>query len=207
MVSCIPHLGVQTNDAHCLPLYHALQASNQLPLRVYMTPDHNEIDPHHHGCLDVGGPFQHDLITVDRVKLFADGSLGAETAALRQPYRDSTNQGILVHTNDDMVAKIRIAHEAGYRVEIHAIGAYAAKEESRLGDITPGFQADFVVIQYDPMAEESTKLLASDIVQRVFVQGIERFNSTTTPKSPLTVQASGLPGKNGKIRICRCCRV
>ncbi|ETV94660.1 hypothetical protein, variant 1 [Aphanomyces invadans] len=120
--------GVQTNDAHCLPLYHALQASNQLPLRVYMTPDHNEIDPHHHGCLDVGGPFQHDLITVDRVKLFADGSLGAETAALRQPYRDSTNQGILVHTNDDMVAKIRIAHDAGYRVEIHAIGDRAAAQ-------------------------------------------------------------------------------
>ncbi|RHY43518.1 hypothetical protein DYB38_006232 [Aphanomyces astaci] len=324
---------VHTNDAHCLPLYRALQASGQLPLRVYLTPDQHEVDPRHSRRDVLGPPFQDNLLTVDRVKLFGDGSLGAETAALRQPYRDSTNKGVLVHSDADLADRIQIATDAGYRVEIHAIGdgaaaqvlaamatveggidrpllthcqilgpdllekmaalnvvaniqpsfvvtdaAFAAKrlppallpysycwqkmtragvvcaggsdapietsnpfqgmydamhrraplddprecfafphalqlytlnEEARLGELAPGFQADFVVVKYDLVANDASKLLANDLLQRVFVQGIERYNATTRPpvSSPLAIQASGLPGKNGQIRICRCCRV
>ncbi|CAK4460454.1 unnamed protein product [Aphanomyces euteiches] len=320
---------VHTNDPHCLPLYHHLQKSKELPLRVYMTPDQHELEDST-GAL--GPPVNDGLIKVDRVKLFGDGSLGAETAALRQPYRNSTNIGVLMENDDAMLAKIQVAHQAGYRVEIHAIGdraaaqvlaamgsvpnidrpllthcqilgpdlldamaslnvvaniqpsfvvtdatfaskrlpvellpysrtmmkagivcaggsdapietsnpfqgmydaihrsaplddpqecltftqalqlytlngAYAAKEETRLGEIAPGFQADFVVVKYDLLASPD-KLLAPDVLSRVFVQGVQRFDAKNGRNSPLAVQAAGLPGKNGKIRICRCCRV
>ncbi|KAH9181375.1 hypothetical protein AeNC1_016649 [Aphanomyces euteiches] len=110
---------VHTNDPHCLPLYHHLQKSKELPLRVYMTPDQHELEDST-GAL--GPPVNDGLIKVDRVKLFGDGSLGAETAALRQPYRNSTNIGVLMENDDAMLAKIQVAHQAGYRVEIHAIG-------------------------------------------------------------------------------------
>ncbi|RLO07526.1 hypothetical protein DYB28_003741 [Aphanomyces astaci] len=91
----------------------------------------------------------------------------------------------------------------------HALQLYTLNEEARLGEVAPGFQADFVVVKYDLVANDASKLLANDLLQRVFVQGIERYNATTRPpvSSPLAIQASGLPGKNGQIRICRCCRV
>ncbi|KAH9109885.1 hypothetical protein AeMF1_015150, partial [Aphanomyces euteiches] len=116
---------VHTNDPHCLPLYHHLQKSKELPLRVYMTPDQHELEDST-GAL--GPPVNDGLIKVDRVKLFGDGSLGAETAALRQPYRNSTNIGVLMENDDAMLAKIQVAHQAGYRVEIHAIGDRAAAQ-------------------------------------------------------------------------------
>ncbi|KAF0696915.1 Aste57867_12361 [Aphanomyces stellatus] len=334
---------VHTNDAHCLPLYRQLQAKGELPIRVYMTPDQHELEDATTGAL--GPPIKDELITVDRVKLFGDGSLGAETAALRAPYRDSTNTGVLMETDAEMARKIHVANAAGYRVEIHAIGdraaaqvldamgrikgidrpimthcqilgpdliakmaalgvvaniqpsfvvtdatfaskrlpqallpysycwqtmvgagvvcaggsdapietsnpfqgmydaihraaplddprecmtftealqlytlnggqrfsfvaapcAFAAKEETRLGDLASGFQADFVVVKYN-LLETPEKLLAPDLLQRVYVQGRLRYDSIDGPKQPLAMQAAGLPGKNGKIRICRCCR-
>ncbi|KAH9123890.1 hypothetical protein AeMF1_005254 [Aphanomyces euteiches] len=53
-------------------------------------------------------------------------------------------------------------------------GAYAAKEETRLGEIAPGFQADFVVVKYDLLASPD-KLLAPDVLSRVFVQALLPF--------------------------------
>ncbi|RHY59923.1 hypothetical protein DYB30_004326 [Aphanomyces astaci] len=295
---------VHTNDAHCLPLYRALQASGQLPLRVYLTPDQHEVDPRHSRRDVLGPPFQDNLLTVDRVKLFGDGSLGAETAALRQPYRDSTNKGVLAAAQVlaamatveggidrpllthcqilgpdllekmaalNVVANIQpsfVVTDAAFAAKRlppallpysycwqkmtragvvcaggsdapietsnpfqgmydamhrraplddprecfafpHALQLYTLNEEARLGELAPGFQADFVVVKYDLVANDASKLLANDLLQRVFVQGIERYNATTRPpvSSPLAIQASGLPGKNGQIRICRCCRV
>ncbi|ETL80115.1 hypothetical protein L917_19362 [Phytophthora nicotianae] len=59
------------------------------------------------------------------MKIFSDGSLGAETAALRAPYKGTSNKGILMNSDEDLVKKISDANEAGYRVEIHAIGTSA----------------------------------------------------------------------------------
>jgi len=49
------------------------------------------------GSTDVGGGGS-EMLSCDRVKLFVDGALGAATAALSQPYRDSSvanRRGIL----------------------------------------------------------------------------------------------------------------
>jgi len=52
----------------------------------------------------------------------ADGSLGAETAALREPYAGTENRGVLIHTPEALAAKVASAHRAGYQLEVHAIG-------------------------------------------------------------------------------------
>lgn len=52
----------------------------------------------------------------------ADGSLGAETAALREPYTGTENRGLLIHTPQALTAKVASAHGKGYQVEVHAIG-------------------------------------------------------------------------------------
>jgi len=62
------------------------------------------------------------LLTCQRVKLFSDGSLGAETAALRTPYVGTDNRGVLIHPLDELTEKVRTAHQQGYQLEVHAIG-------------------------------------------------------------------------------------
>ncbi len=57
-----------------------------------------------------------------RVKLLADGSLGAETAALRQCYCGSHNKGMLLYKQEELEATVLKAHQRGYQLEIHAIG-------------------------------------------------------------------------------------
>jgi predicted amidohydrolase YtcJ len=57
------------------------------------------------------------------LKLFADGSLGARTAALRNPYADDpSTSGIAMLAPVDLDAWIQTASNAGIQVAIHAIG-------------------------------------------------------------------------------------
>jgi predicted amidohydrolase YtcJ len=72
-------------------------------------------------------------LTVQRVKIFSDGSLGAETAALRLHNPEEVadvadHKGILYYDTESLRSKIRRAHECGYRLEVHAIGDAAAEQ-------------------------------------------------------------------------------
>ncbi|CAM9595850.1 unnamed protein product [Discosporangium mesarthrocarpum] len=148
---------VHTNDHDAFLIYKSLQESGKIPLRVYVTPPHEEA--HHWFSNDLGGVegtqgqlaghFNEPqtlsdggneltlegrglgkilgnrgqgLVRWHRVKLFADGSLGAETAAMRSPYVDTTNRGVLMHSHESLTDKVRLAREEGSRVEVHAIG-------------------------------------------------------------------------------------
>ena len=66
-------IGVHTNDHNAWYLYQELQAFGRVPMRVYVTPDQNEI-----GQTSIPAPKTKDgLLSCDRVKIFSDGSLGA----------------------------------------------------------------------------------------------------------------------------------
>ncbi|MDH7571278.1 MAG: amidohydrolase, partial [Armatimonadota bacterium] len=64
-----------------------------------------------------------ETIPCRTLKLFADGSLGAHTAALSQPYADQPETcGRLLFSTEALHQRIRWAHEHGYQVAAHAIG-------------------------------------------------------------------------------------
>ena len=77
-------------------------------------------------------------LLMERVKIFSDGSLGAETAALRVIALDKSDtsasapagsdKGVLVYERSTLAGMIVEAYNAGYRVEIHAIGDAAAEQ-------------------------------------------------------------------------------
>ncbi|MET1128493.1 MAG: amidohydrolase [Thermoproteota archaeon] len=70
-----------------------------------------------------------ELIRIVGVKLFADGSLGARTAYLREPYSDdSSTRGKKLLTSDGVEAVSRRAAEWGLDVAVHAIGDAALEE-------------------------------------------------------------------------------
>lgn len=88
-------------------------------------------------------------------------------------------------------------------------GAYAAMEEQRLGELAPGFRADFVVLRED-VTQDHSALLRHDLVDSVWIDGVASYQYSRDHVKPALqaydLSESSLPGKNGSIRLCHCCR-
>lgn len=124
-------VGVHTQDVwdpgqiqEILDLYREVRDQG-LPLRVYLLVGHRALEELLALGLKTGDG--DDFVRIGPVKLFADGSLGARTAALSEPYADDPgNRGMLVHEPAELAALARRATEGGCQVAIHAIGDRAA---------------------------------------------------------------------------------
>jgi predicted amidohydrolase YtcJ len=104
-------------------LYRAYADSGKLTVRVYAmigdtTADFDQLSAH--------GPLKSyagDRYALSAVKLYSDGALGSRGAALIAPYSDAPHtHGLLFYKNDEMLAKMDKAMQAGYQVNVHAIG-------------------------------------------------------------------------------------
>lgn len=68
-----------------------------------------------------------EYFKVGPIKIFADGSLGGGTAALREPYADDPgSRGMLIYPEEELHSLMASVHEAGFQLAIHAIGDGAA---------------------------------------------------------------------------------
>jgi predicted amidohydrolase YtcJ len=61
------------------------------------------------------------------IKVFADGSIGARTAALRQPYANTRRRGNVLLTANTIREMTREAEDAGLQLMIHSIGDRASQ--------------------------------------------------------------------------------
>jgi predicted amidohydrolase YtcJ len=69
------------------------------------------------------------LVSVGGLKIFCDGSLGARTALLREPYDDDAgNFGCQNYTEEELIKIMKKARERGLQVSLHAIGDGAISE-------------------------------------------------------------------------------
>ena len=113
---------VHTNDGNgsALPVYLALRDKGELTVRAYFD---TTMDPSDDSALRLPAGIGDEWVRLGAVKMFADGSLGAHTALLREPYTDKLDTaGLAMYPQavlDDMVLR---AHSAGRQVAIHAIG-------------------------------------------------------------------------------------
>ena len=65
------------------------------------------------------------MIRLGPAKLLIDGSLGARTAALYEPYEDDpTTKGLTMMSPEELNEKVKKIHEQGFQVAVHAIGDY-----------------------------------------------------------------------------------
>jgi predicted amidohydrolase YtcJ len=103
----------------------AMASSHVLSLRyrVYVPPEAIEF-------IDSLGPrLEGERVRINGVKLFTDGSLGARTAALREPYSDEPQtSGILRHTDEELSEMVEKVDARGLQVVIHAIGDRAVEQ-------------------------------------------------------------------------------
>jgi predicted amidohydrolase YtcJ len=108
-----------------LDIFRQLQREQRLGVRVQMIMPRQMLPQLSALELD---PETRDLLRVGGIKIFADGTLGSQTAAMLESFEGSSgNCGILVVPEQEMMATVQAASEHGWLIAIHAIGDRAAR--------------------------------------------------------------------------------
>jgi predicted amidohydrolase YtcJ len=97
----------------------------ELRLRVAMGVPHASLD----GAIALGlrSGLGDEWLRLGHLKIFTDGALGSQTAALEEPYAGSGDRGLLTIDPATLGPDVIRAAEAGIAVAIHAIGDRAVR--------------------------------------------------------------------------------
>jgi hypothetical protein len=104
-------------------VYRELYQAGRLPFRItaYYDGDAADLD-----SVLAEGPVSGQyggMFSLAGVKLYADGSLGARSAAMLEDYSDDPgNRGIVVTEPEVLYGKVLASHRRGFQVAVHAIG-------------------------------------------------------------------------------------
>lgn len=117
--------GVHNMEA--APTLRALQELRRRgELRLRVVQQIPEVDLDAAIALGLQSGFGDEWIRIGAVKIFADGSLGARSALMVEPYEgEPANRGIAVSTAEHLRRQVMRAAAAGIAVHIHAIGDQA----------------------------------------------------------------------------------
>ncbi len=146
--------------------YQEASEEELLPQRVWLMVDVERL-PVRDGRSDFGfglhTGFGGDRLRLGAIKIFTDGSLIGRTAALSQPYADPPDTaGFLVKREETIREQVRLAHEGGWQVALHAIGDRAIEVtldalEAVMGPDAAGFR---------PRVEHAG-VLRPDLIERI----------------------------------------
>ena len=104
-----------------LRAYQDARDAGDLSMRVYCLIGHWHIDRMIAAGVRTG--FGDEWVRIGAMKMTCDGSISERTARLAEPYVGRPNDyGILVTPEEELYAKARKAHEAGWQIGIHANG-------------------------------------------------------------------------------------
>ena len=116
-------LGKENGGLEMLDIYKELDMEGKLSVRLYIQSRITSFDEAK-DYFDVG--FNKytgsDNFKLGSIKLLGDGSLGGKTAAMNEPYENSTETGIALFTQDELDKIVDLAHVNNVAVVIHAIG-------------------------------------------------------------------------------------
>lgn len=124
--SGITSVGTLLDTPDQLGAYARLRRAGKLPIRVTGMPPQASCDTlHAHG---IGTTFGDSWLKLGGAKFFSDGSLGAYTALMAEPYEKTGERGTRIY--DPEVLKTRCAElqGKGFQIVIHAIGDQAVRE-------------------------------------------------------------------------------
>ena len=94
--------------------------------KVFIFPDAEATEKLLH-CGFITG-FGSGKTTIGPAKIIADGAIGGQTAAIKEPYVGTNNYGILYYNQNDLDKMVTHLNESGYQIAIHAIGDRAVEQ-------------------------------------------------------------------------------
>lgn len=141
-----------------LEAFQILEQAGELTLRVVSHLAGGVLEE----ALAVGlrSGFGSDWHRVGGVKLFLDGALGSQTAAMLEPYRGTTDTGLLEMSQEELEAVARKAAAGGINVALHAIGDRANRQAL---DVLQALQEAGVGIGLRHRIEHAQHLTPADI--------------------------------------------
>ena len=150
-----------------LDAYRELAADGKLPIRVILqasmpTPGDLAAYLEARRCY----PNLGSHLTLGPLKLYADGSLGARTAALGEPYADAPDtSGMPIYTQTELDELVRLAADADMQVAVHAIGDRALDmvltSYERAKQSVPGWDARPRVVHCQIATREQLERMAA----------------------------------------------
>ncbi len=168
-----------------------LYKNGQLKLRVYGLIAHTSaadetaeylkthpIDP------ETYTPLYNNHLSLRAVKMFADGSLGARSAALLEPYSDRNDHtGDYRYTQEQLESVVKVAYDAGYQVATHGIGDGAVHQ------VLNAYEA---VMKANPREDhrlrvEHYQILSPEDIDRTLKLGIIPSMQTTHATSDMLI--------------------
>lgn len=119
--------GVHDYDRRrCFQALQILNGQDRLRLHVVKGIPHESLAEA--VSLGLRSGFGGDYLRVGAVKLFSDGALGPQTAAMMQPYENGSNTGVLLLNQGDILEIGQQAARSGLSLAVHAIGDRANHE-------------------------------------------------------------------------------
>lgn len=118
-------IGTAEESRSAFQAWQRLWTAGELALRVWMMVGGQLLDEAI--ALGMHSGFGDDRLRIGGMKYFADGSLGARTAWMFEPYTDG-GTGLPVVPMSDLAVALERAHLAGLVLGVHAIGDRAVHE-------------------------------------------------------------------------------
>jgi predicted amidohydrolase YtcJ len=179
--------GVHTMAAEppeCLRAILELEARNEMPLRVWASLPHADLE--HIQALGLRGGVG-NRVRLSGIKFFADGALGSRTANMLEDYIGSPGErGVTVDSGETILERGRIALELGFSPVAHAIGDRANRE------VLNAFE------QLKPLADARGLRLRLEHAQHLHPDDISRFGKLGVVAG---MQPIHLPGDTRNIEM------
>jgi predicted amidohydrolase YtcJ len=111
------------DSSQCFAALQSLRAADRLKIRVRKGIPREQLEDACRMGLHTG--FGDDMLHLGSLKLFADGALGPQTAAMVDPYQGSDSRGMALLTADDIFKVGKKAVDHHISIATHAIGDQA----------------------------------------------------------------------------------
>lgn len=117
--------------------------------------------------------FGNNDLKIGSIKIFTDGTLSLETAAVSKPYKHSKGYGEKVHAIKDLQKFIYKAHQQGYQIACHAIGDDAVK------DVLDAYE---IALKDYPNDQIRHRIEHVSISDRTLLQRMKKLNVIPVPQ-------------------------
>jgi hypothetical protein len=178
------------DSADEIRIIQKLYSNGKLPLRVYLGIPIELSDEIIKLGLLTG--FGNGMVKIGFIKILADGSLGARTAALKKPYSDKPEtKGMMLYTQKRLNKLVSKTHKAGLQLAIHAIGDRAI--ESVLKALSKA-------LQETPRQDHRHRIEHCSVLNRKLIRNMKRLGLIASVQPHFIVSDFWVVDRLGKAR-------